>query len=71
MTRQQALWVHEQTFWNRGIQPRIDDRSLTEENGVAILSYRVIGKHRVVRCRSTYAQACGAWMLLEHRQTDA
>jgi hypothetical protein len=71
MTQEQTLWLQEQNFWDRDTRPRIDDRHITEDNGIAVLSYRVTGNSRVLRCRSTYARACGAWMLLEHQQTAA
>ena len=71
MTQEQALWNQEREFWDRATQPRIDDEKLPEDNGIAVLSYRVTGDRRILRCRSTYARACGAWMLLEHQQTAA
>ncbi len=71
MTQEQTLWLQEQNFWDRDTQPRIDDRHMSEDNGIAVLSYRVTGVSRILRCRSTYARACGSWMLLEHQQTAA
>lgn len=67
MTPEQALWTREQQFWLRSA-PRMDDRQIARKDGLAVLTYRVIGKDRSLRCRSTYARACGSWLLLEHRQ---
>lgn len=68
MTYEQALWSKEQGFWD-GQKPRIEDRALTREGGIAVLTYRMTGRKRPVRCKSTYARACGSWMLVEHHQS--
>lgn len=70
MNVEQALWSKEDAFWSSA-HPRIDDRLIEREGPLAVLSYRVTGRDRALRCRSTYARACGSWMLLEHRQTAA
>lgn len=69
MTQDQTLWMKENRFWDREAPPRIDRRRMQHKDGVAVLSYRVIGKTRSLLCRSTYARACGSWLLLEHRQS--
>ena len=70
MTPEHALWAKEQGFWQTD-RPRLDDRRMTREAGFAVLSYRIAGPGRAVRCTSTYARACGHWMLVEHRQAAA
>ena len=70
MTPEQTLWTKEQGFWDAS-RPRLDDRSLTRDGGIAVLSYRIAGTARPVRCTSTYARACGHWLLVEHRQAVA
>ncbi|MCR8725286.1 hypothetical protein [Frigidibacter sp. ROC022] len=71
MLHDQTLWMKENRFWDRDAPPRIDDRRMLHKDGVAVLSYRVTGKTRALHCRSTYARACGSWMLIEHRQRPA
>ena len=68
MTHEQTLWTREQGFWDQ-TRPRIDERRITRDGGLAVLSYRITDRLRAVRCRSTYARACGSWMLVEHRQS--
>jgi hypothetical protein len=70
MTQEQILWSKEHRFW-QGSRPRIAERSLVREGSLAVLSYRVTGALRSVRCTSTYARTCGSWMLLEHHQSAA
>jgi hypothetical protein len=70
MTVDQVLWSREQGFW-AARSPRIEDRRIEHQGAMAVLTYRVIEKARALRCRSTYALSCGAWLLLEHCQSAA
>lgn len=69
MTPEQSLWQREREFWDHEPDDRVDDVSMTREDGHAVVRYRVTGGSGVLRCESTYERACGAWMLLEHRQS--
>jgi hypothetical protein len=70
MTAEDVLWSREQGFW-AATRPRIDDRRITREGPLAVLTYRVTTPARPLRCRSTYARSCGSWLLVEHRQSAA
>jgi hypothetical protein len=68
MTSEQDLWTTETGLWPDA-RPRLTERHLTRSPGLAVLSYRIAGAAPPVRCISTYARACGDWMLVEHRQS--